>query len=371
MAFKKDNVKQIIDTSCVESLLPTKTHFYLEKDPYEVWDIDTIKDIPCEESERFNKLYLDNKFGFKECTNIMNSGAANSVKDKLISGSILKFCSKRNLTLIGAGRVWNKLSLTDPTSKGGTQFEEIRMTDLFHCLLYTYQYLNDPWIDNRVPCSWLENNIIVYIGVEEFLDRNDVDLRSTSFCALDTMDYYLSSINYLEHSYIRKSYLKEKKEIGNDSVHLLKRIGLLENRVGCYHFVSNKAKNFGINQFKATRRFSFPSLTPKKGLYVNCRDTNYIKSSSTVEEYGLLPSNPYNSHHSEYLVFCNGNDIALKHRTFFDYLNSKEGLVYETGFLKYQESLLLLYSYLDFICVRDLYKNRSIYYSHDQDWDFK
>jgi hypothetical protein len=106
--------------------------------------METRKEISCEESERFNKLYLDNKFGFKECTNIINSSAVNSVKDKLISGSILKFCSKRNLTLIGAGRVWNKLSLTDPTNKGGTQFEEIRMTDLFHCLLYTYQYLNDP-----------------------------------------------------------------------------------------------------------------------------------------------------------------------------------------------------------------------------------
>jgi hypothetical protein len=42
----------------------------------------------------------------------------------------------------------------------------------------------------------------------------------------------------------------------------------------------------------------------------------------------------------------------------------------ELAWVKYQESTLLLYSYLNFICTRDLYKNRSIYYSYTKDWTF-
>jgi hypothetical protein len=30
----------------------------------------------------------------------------------------------------------------------------------------------------------------------------------------------------------------------------------------------------------------------------------------------------------------------------------------------------LLYSFLDFLCIRELYKNKSIYYSYTKDWTF-
>jgi hypothetical protein len=64
-----------------------------------------IKTISLEESVRFNNLYLQNRTGFQESFNILKSNLSDSTKDKLISQSIVKFSSRRNLSLMGAGKV--------------------------------------------------------------------------------------------------------------------------------------------------------------------------------------------------------------------------------------------------------------------------
>jgi hypothetical protein len=64
-----------------------------------------IKTISLEESVRFNNLYLQNRTGFQESFNILKSNLSDSTKDKLISKSIVNFSSRRNLSLMGAGKV--------------------------------------------------------------------------------------------------------------------------------------------------------------------------------------------------------------------------------------------------------------------------
>jgi len=155
----------------------------------------------------------------------------------------------------------------------------------------------------------------------------------------------------------------------SNMINILKREGLLETSIGSFYFVSDKTRQNICNQFTHTDKFSFPSLTPQAGLYTNYRNMNY-QLSKNEEDLSLSSLSAYDLFHSEYLVFCKNNDSALKYKTFFEYIENNKKLKLDRALANYQESSLLLYSFLDFLCIRELYKNKSIYYSYTKDWNF-
>jgi len=323
---KRKDQKHAIDTIDVQALQAIPSHFSVQKSPSSVWNVERINYHPEKESDRFNKLYFETKSGFHEASNILSSNIPNSRKDKLISDSILKFCLSRNMTLTGPTKFFHNLPLTEFTNTVYNQEEDVRMIDFFFCFLYTYQNLNCLALDNKIPSSLLEQYFLIYLGVQTFLDDNLIDIENPKYCALDTIDYYLCNTNYFEYTYIRKYYVQKKEETIRDFVHLLKTIGMLESQVGSYYFISVKAKNFAINHLNGTKSFSFPSLTAKKGLYINHRDVNYFEPVNDIEKSTLILTSPYDFYKAEYLVFCKKNSLALAYRSFFEYIENDKKL---------------------------------------------
>ena len=309
-------------------------------------------------------MYLDNKICFNEASNILNSSISVSKKDQLIFDSILKFSLSRYLSLAVKYELFRDLPLEDFTNRIKLEGNDMFMVDLFFSFLYTYQNLEGLSFDNRVPSKILEKYLLIYLGVLRYFKDNSIDIEDQT---LYTMDFYLCSTDYFEHSNTRKYYLTKKESLINDFLFMLKRLGLIEGRIGSYYFISNISRYVALNYFDDTRKFSFPSLSPKKGLYINYKNVNFLESLNNNEKFNVGSFSAFDSYYSEYLVFCNGNDMSLKYRTFSEYAKNNENLNHAVDFPKYQKSLLLLYSYMDFICIRDLYKNRSIYYSYNKD----
>lgn len=209
---------------------------------------------------------------------------------------------------------------------------------------------------------------MVYVAACEFFSYNSpIKIWSDEFSELDTNMFYLSSVNYFKYvQRTTKEYLERKDRIMSNMINILKREGLLETSIGSFYFVSDKARQNICNQFTHTDKFSFPSLTPQPGLYTNYRNMNY-QLSKNEEDLSLSSLSAYDLFHSEYLVFCKNNDCALKYKTFFEYIENNKKLKLDRALANYQESSLLLYSFLDFLCIRELYKNKSIYYSYTKD----
>jgi len=368
---KRNDQSNNLNIAAPKLILSTTSYVSIEQSPHEIWDVGMIKTISLEESVRFNNLYLQNRTGFQESFNILKSNLSDSTKDKLISKSIVKFSSRRNLSLMGAGKVWNAWCNPILAVENRLLFRENQYICLFYCLLYSYNYTNGLLLDNRIPRVWLEELVIVYVAACEFFSYNSpIKIWSDEFSELDTNMFYLSSVNYFKYvQRTNKEYLERKDRIMSNMINILKREGLLETSIGSFYFVSDKARQNICNQFTHTDKFSFPSLTPQAGLYTNYRNMNY-QLSKNEEDLSLSSLSAYDLFHSEYLVFCKNNDCALKYKTFFEYIENNKKLKLDRALANYQESSLLLYSFLDFLCIRELYKNKSIYYSYTKDWNF-
>lgn len=348
-------------------VLPVKTEYFVEKNPFIIWNRETVKSFPEKKEERFNKIYFENRVGFHESFNIMDSSLNNLKKDKLILDSLLKFRLSRTLSLTGKYDLFVDLPLVDPTNRINTIPKEIFMVEFFLCFLYTYQGLEGLLFDNRVPSKLLEKYLLIYLGVKQYFQYNSIDIEDQS---LDSLDFYLCQVDYFEYFNSKKSYLAKKESIINEFLSLLKRLGLIEGRIGSYYFITPISRHVSLNYWSDIKRFSFPSLSPKKGMYVNHRDINFLESLSNNDKLNSGSFSPFDLYHNEYLVFCNRNDIGLNYITFSDYLKSTTKENSNLEVMKYQKSILLLYSYMDFVCCRDLYRNKSIYYSYNKDWNF-
>jgi hypothetical protein len=305
-----------------------------------------------------------------------------SVKDGITFDHCLDFTSKRNMSLMGSGKPWNNWS--DGPLKETNQIEnwsvphvEQKTIDLFYCLLYSYISLNGLILDNKVPLKWLQNSFFIYDGCDEyFTDTSFCSTWEPEFSILDTKPFFLSKTPYHDSlSWTKKKYYLEFRKGQIDFyINILKDEHLIIDEINGFYFINDKTREFVLNQYKNTRKFNFPVLSqPNCGLYINYRNADYQSKTLFNEVNIKIPekSTLFDIYWPEYLDYCHGNTVALDYRSFSEYQNTNPTLNYAISLSKYQESLLLLYSYMDFNCTREMFRNQSIYYHYDKDWNYK
>ena len=211
----------------------------------------------------------------------MDSSFNNLRKDQLVLDSLLRFCLSRTLSLTDKYDLFRDLPLVDPTNRINTEPKEIIMVSFFFSFLYTYYTLNGISFDNRIPAKVLEKYLLIYLGVQQYFKDKSINIEDQT---LEILDFYLCQVDYFEYFDTKKAYLVKKDYIINDFLFLLKRLGLIESRIGSYYFTTNISRYMAVNYLEDTRKFAFPSLSPKKGLYVNYKNVNYLESLGSNEK---------------------------------------------------------------------------------------